>query len=82
MSNKRFAIVSELNRRKPLLRKPLSGTLPDEAVPDSACPAPTWQRTPTRVTLEAQKEAEQTFAIRGHVAGLIDDSEEDDDGTK
>jgi hypothetical protein len=76
--NKRFAIVAELNRRKPILKKPLSGTLPDDAAPDSACTAPAWQRMPTPVTFEAQKETKQTFAIRGHVVDLVDDSEEEE----
>lgn len=76
--NKRFAFVVELNRRKPVLKKPLPGTLPDDAAPDSACPAPIWQRTPTRVTFEAQKDTKQAFAIRGHVVDLVDDSEEEE----
>jgi hypothetical protein len=75
--NKRFAIVAELSRRKPVLKKPLSGALPDDAAPDSACPAPTWQRTPTRVTFEAEN-TKQTFAIRGHVVDLVDDTDEEE----
>ena len=78
--NKRFAIVAELNRRKPVLKKLLSGALPEDAAEDSACPPPVWQRTPTRVTFEAPKETKQTFAIRGHVVDLIDDTEEGEEG--
>ena len=80
--NKRFAIVAELSRRKPMLKKSLSGALSEEAAPDSACSAPIWQRTPTRVTFEAEKETKQTFAIRGHIIDLGNDSEEEEDGTK
>lgn len=80
--NKRFAIVAELSRRKPVLKKPLSQALPDEAAPDSACSAPVWQRTPTRVTFEVEKETKQTFAIRGHIIDLVNDFEEEEDGTK
>ena len=75
-SKKVFAVVAQLNRRKPLLKKPLPAVLPDDAAPDSACPAPTWQRAPTRVSFESQGE-KQTFAIRGQVADLIDDSEDE-----
>ena len=76
--NKRFAIVAELNRRKPVLKKALAGTLSDDAGPDAACPAPTWLRTATRVTFESQKDTKQTFAIRGHVVDLVDDAEEEE----
>ena len=75
---KRFAIVAELSRRKPLLRKALSAPLPDAALPDSACPAPKWQRGPVRVTFaDAGAEEKQTFAIRGHFADVVDEGDEE-----
>jgi hypothetical protein len=77
-----FAIVADLSRRKPVLKKALSRVLPDDALPDSACPAPVWQRTPTRVTFEADSSDKQTFAIRGHVVDLVDDSDDDDEPGK
>lgn len=77
-TTKRFAIVDELSRRKPVLKKPLSAASPDGA----ACSAPVWQRTPMRVALEAQKETKPTFAIRGRIVDLVNDSEEEEDGTK
>ena len=80
--NKRFAIVAELSRRKPMLKKSFSGALSEEAAPDSACSAPIWQGMPTRVTFEAEKETKQTFAIRGHIIDLVNDSEEEEDGKK
>jgi len=72
---KTFAIVAQLNRRKPVLKKPLA-ELGDDAGSDSACAAPSWQRNPVRVTFEAGTQ-KQTFAIRGHVVDVV--SEEDDE---
>ena len=75
---KTFAVVAQLNRRKPVLKKPLSPVLPDDAAPDSACSAPIWQRSPIRVTFATQGEAKQTFAIRGHMADVVSEEENDE----
>jgi hypothetical protein len=75
-----YAIVAQLSRRKPVLKKVLSETgVPDDAAADSACPAPSWQRNPVRVSFERSGAARQTFAIRGHVVDLVDDAEEEDE---
>lgn len=79
---KTYAIVAQLSRRKPLLKKALSGGIPDDAAPDSACPPPTWLRSPVRVTFEPAGGTRQSFAIRGHVVDLVNDAEDDDDGSK
>jgi hypothetical protein len=77
---KTYAIVAQLSRRKPVLRKPLSNeTLAEDAQPDSACPAPSWQRAPARVTFEPGGDAKQTFSIRGHVVDLVNDVEEEEE---
>lgn len=79
-----YAMVAQLNRRKPVLRKLLqpekiaAGETKD-SVPDFACPAPLWQRTPARVTFEGASTPRQTFAIRGHAVDLVDDSEEQEE---
>jgi len=75
---KTYAIVAQLSRRKPVLRKQLSETLPDESGPDSACSTPTWQRDPARVSFEAAGVAKQTYAIRGHVIDAVSDAEDED----
>jgi hypothetical protein len=78
---KTYAMVAQLGRRKPVLKKPLSSDgLAEEAAPDSACPAPYWQRAPARVSFEAAGVAKQTFAIRGHVVDLVNDAEEEEEG--
>jgi len=51
-------------------------TLPTPAAP------PAWQRSPVRVSLEAVGGVKQTFAIRGQVVDLINDAEENDEGSK
>lgn len=72
---KTFAIVAQVNRRKPVLKIPLSAVLPDDAVPDTACAAPVWQRSPIRVSFAAGGDDKRTFAIRGHVVDLVSDDE-------
>jgi hypothetical protein len=79
---KTFAIVAQISRRKPVLKKPLNEGVSEDAAPDSACPAPSWQRSPTRVSFEPAGGAKQTFAIRGHVVDLVNDAEEEEEGSK
>jgi hypothetical protein len=77
------AVVEQVGRRKPVLKKLLSGDgVKDGAAPDSACPVPIWQRNPTRVSFEAAGAQKQTFAIRGQVVDLVNDAEDDDDPPK
>ena len=73
---KTYAIVTQLNRRKPVLRKAWA-ELGDDAPPDSACASPTWHRSPTRVSFEIAGAPKQMFAIRGHVVDVV--SEEDEE---
>jgi hypothetical protein len=80
---KLYAVVTQIGRRKPLLKKPIVGSeLPDDAPPDSACPAPAWQREPARVSFELSKGGKETFAIRGHVVDVINDAEEEEEAAK
>ena len=75
-----YAIVAQISRRKPVVKKPLEGETWNEeqnAVPESACPAPTWQRAPVRVSFVAPGIAKQTFSIHGHVVDVV--SEENDE---
>jgi hypothetical protein len=55
---------------------------PKMARPDSACPTPSWQRNPVRVSFEPAGNAKQTFAIRGHVVDLVNDVEEEEEESK
>lgn len=79
-----YAVVAQISRRKPVLKKLLDGAtfgenIKDEAPQDSACPIPDWQRAPARVTFEPAGSPKQTFAIRGHNVDLINESEEPDE---
>ncbi|MGA2376396.1 MAG: hypothetical protein ABSF72_12815 [Candidatus Sulfotelmatobacter sp.] len=83
-SKKVYAVVAQINRRKPILKKPIEGeNVVDKdmknAPGDSACSAPAWQRTPARVTFEPAGAPKQTFAIRGHAVDLLNESEEEDE---
>lgn len=78
-----YALVAQISRRRPILKKVLDGATNigelKDAVLDSACSIPAWQRSPARVTFEAAGSAKQTFAVRGHIVDLIDDAEEEDE---
>ena len=72
-----YAVVAQIARRKPVLKKLLDGqVIPENATADSACPTPAWQRSPARVTFEPAGAAKQIFAIRGHTVDLVIESEE------
>jgi hypothetical protein len=80
---KTYAMVAQLSRRKPVLKKELSnGGVAEDSAPDSACPVPNWQRGPVRVSFEPGAGAKQTFAIRGHVVDLVNDAEDEEEGSK
>ena len=76
---KLFAIVAQLGRRKPILKKPVGEPDGDE-MPDSECPAPAWQRQPTRVTFQPDEEQKLTYSVRGHAVDVVLDKDEDEDG--
>ena len=76
------AVVAQLSRRKPVLKKALAGSIADDALPDSACPAPTWQRGPVRVSFEPASDTKQTFAIRGRAVDLVSDAEDEEEASK
>jgi hypothetical protein len=81
---KAYAVVAQINRRKPILKKPLenettTGKELKDASADSACPTPVWQRAPTRVTFEPAGVPKQTFAIRGHAVDLVSESEDQEE---
>ena len=48
-------------------------------MPDSECPAPTWERRPARVTFEADEDHKLTYSVRGHAADLVDSDNDEED---
>lgn len=75
---KTYAVVAQLTRRKPVLKKLLPNLLRDDSAQDSICPAPQWQRNPVRVSFAPEGGDKQTFAIRGSAVDLVNDAEEED----
>jgi hypothetical protein len=84
-----YAIVAQISRRKPVLKKPLTAEGSEkemiemkDAVADSACPTPAWQRAPARVTFEPAGAPKQTFAIHGHTVDLMTEEVDDEEAAK
>jgi hypothetical protein len=71
------AIVMQLGRRKPILKKPLSEAAGDDRS-EAECAPPGWQRAPTRVSFVSKADQKLTFAVRGHTVEVVadDDPEE------
>jgi hypothetical protein len=78
---KLFAMVAQVGRRKPILKKAL-GEADGDDMPDSECPAPVWQRLPMRVTFEPLENQKLTFSVRGHAVDVVNDEEEDEEGAE
>ena len=72
---KLFAIVSQLGKRKPVLKKPISDASGAD-VPDSACSTPVWQRSPSRVTFAPQHDQKFTYTVRSHAVDLVSEDED------
>src|SRR4051812_3679776 len=75
------AMVAQLGTKKPVLRK-IVGSAEGSDIPDSECPAPKWQRDPTRVTFEPAGGQALTFEVRGHSADLAETPDKTDGGTQ
>lgn len=72
--SKRFAVVSQLGRRKPLLKKPVA----EKSAGNAACAPPMWSRAPARVTFDVAGETKFTFTVRSQAVDLV--AEEDEGG--
>jgi hypothetical protein len=70
------AVVMQLGRKKPLLRKDLGAAGQGDS-PDSECDAPAWEKKPTRVTFLPKHGEKQTFSIFGHAWDAAPGSEEE-----
>jgi hypothetical protein len=70
------AIVMQLGRKKPLLKKEL-GAASQGDDPDSDCDSPTWERKPTRVTFHPKRGDKQAFSIFGHAWDAAPGSDEE-----
>jgi hypothetical protein len=75
---KLYAVVAQLGRRKPVLKKALGDAVALDR-PDSLCSPPTWQRQPARVTFEPSQGEKATYLVRGHTADVVNDADADED---
>ena len=66
--SKSYLMVSQLGRRKPILKK---------EYPGPACAVPKWERSPSRVTFTTAGE-KTTFAVHAHSADLQPDTAEEE----
>jgi len=72
---KLFAVVAQVGRRKPILKKD-AGEPGGDDDPDSECPPPVWERTPLRVTFQPDDDHKLVFSIRGRVVDVVNDGEQ------
>jgi len=72
---KLYAIVVQVGRRKPILKKDAGEPAGDDD-PDSECPPPVWERNPMRVTFQPDDDQKLVFSIRSRVVDVVSDVEE------
>lgn len=66
---KAFAIIVQLGKRKPVLKKPLDGDSP-------ACEAPQWQRDPVRAIFELRGGEKLTYLVKSRSVDLAAEAED------
>jgi len=72
---KLYAVVAQVGRRKPILKKDAGEPAGDDD-PDSECQPPIWERSPLRVTFQHGGEQKLVFSIRGRVVDVVNDADE------
>ncbi len=82
-----YAMVAQISHRKPIVKwlieeTKLSVELQQWQIPDPPCRVPDWQRSPARVTFEANPATKRTYVIRGHSVDLSTGEEEDEEAAK
>jgi hypothetical protein len=75
------AIVVQLGRRKPNLRKLLVENRAGDAS-NPVCPAPIWQRQPARVTFAPPDSQKLVFSVRRRVVDLVSAAEDVEESTE
>ena len=72
-----YAVVAQLGRKKPVLRKEL-GPSGQGDTPDSECTPPQWERSPFKVTFLPRKYPKATYTVFGHAADIANDNNDDE----
>lgn len=70
------AVVMQLGRKKPVLKKELGSATQGET-PDSDGDPPSWEKKPTRVTFLPKHGEKQSFSIFGHAGDAAPGSDEE-----
>ncbi|MGA9527301.1 MAG: hypothetical protein WBS24_04215 [Terriglobales bacterium] len=70
-----YAVVAQVGRRKPVLKKDVGEAAAGDD-PDSECPPPAWERSPMRVTFLPGEDQKVVFSIRNRVVDVVNDAEE------
>ncbi len=73
---KLYAMVVQLNRKKPLVEKELRPARQGE-MPNSECAPPVWQRGPVRISFEPAGSQKITFSIRSYGSDLLPEPDAD-----
>ena len=73
-----YAVVAQIGRRKPILKQAL-GDFSESNLPDSACPAPSWERAPARASFRPEHGQPLSFSVRGRVVEVVTDAEGEDE---
>jgi hypothetical protein len=82
-----YAMVAQINRRKPIVKWLIAEVkfaveTQQWQIPDPLCRLPDWQRSPARVTFEANPATKRTYVIRGHSVDLSTPEEDDEEAAK
>lgn len=72
-NEKLYAMVVQVGRRKPIVKKLLGGAKLDD-LPNSECSRPQWMRKPMRVIFEPVGGEKLSFNVRGQTVELPSDS--------
>lgn len=75
-SGKLYAMVVQIGRKKPVLKK-LIGTARFGELPEAECAPPTWQRRPARVVFAPASGEKISFDVRGQSVELPADTQEE-----
>jgi hypothetical protein len=70
------AVVMQLGRKKPVLRKQVGQVVQADS-PESQCDPPQWEKQPTRVTFLPKHGDKQSYTIFGHAADAAPGSDEE-----
>lgn len=75
-ASKVFAVVTEIGRKKPILRRELAAAT-NGPQPDAECTAPQWDRKPAQVTFNPKNAQKFTFTLPDRSIAVLPASEEE-----